>query len=282
MNNDIYNNKSGSSLQDAYARLNEAIKIRDANAKGQQYDNVNGVALNTTPIVNNASQGQQQVQVQQQATPVTNDNIAIRTAGTVEQALRNIKSGFLNLGEGVIDAHLALAGIVNKEWAEEAIKFDISDTVTEWMDNNLSANALYKSKTGNNLYDQSWLNDADEKIQNIVIGVEQGIGNALGFMALSSVPYVGVALTWEGSSGMALEEAINDPYYNGNYYGAAGSAILKGGVETGLEYLLGWNPKKMGVSTKTFKTVLKELGKNFAEEGLEEVASDLITPLFNG
>lgn len=279
MNNDIYNNKSGSSLQDAYARLNEAIKIRNASAKGQQYDNANGVALNTTPIVNNASQGQQ---VQQQATPVTDDNIAIRTAGTVEQALRNIKSGFLNLGEGVIDAHIALAGIVNKEWAEEAIKFDISDTITEWMDNNLSANALYKSKTGNNLYDQSWLNDADEKIQNIVMGVEQGIGNALGFMALSSVPYVGVALTWEGSSGMALEEAINDPYYNGNYYGAAGSAILKGGVETGLEYLLGWNPKKMGVSTKTFKTVVKELGKNFAEEGLEEVASDLITPLFDG
>ena len=280
MNNDIYNNKSGSSLQDAYARLNEAIKIRNASAKGQQYDNANGVALNTTPIVNNASQGQQ-VQ-QQQSTPVTDDNIAIRTAGTVEQALRNIKSGFLNLGEGVFDAHVALAGIVNKEWAEEAIKFDISDTITEWMDNNLSANALYKSKTGNNLYDQSWLNDADEKIQNIVMGVEQGIGNALGFMALSSVPYVGVALTWEGSSGMALEEAINDPYYNGDYYGAAGSAILQGGVETGLEYLLGWNPKKMGVSTKTFKTVVKELGKNFAEEGLEEVASDLITPLFNG
>ena len=60
MNNDIYNNKSGSSLQDAYARLNEAIKIRDANAKGQQYDKNNGVALNTTPISNNVNQGQLQ------------------------------------------------------------------------------------------------------------------------------------------------------------------------------------------------------------------------------
>lgn len=274
MANDVYNNKSGSSLQDAYARLNEAIKQRNASLNGQQYDTTNGVALNTTPVGVN---GQQQAQAQG-----SDANWAWRTIGTIDEALRNVGRGFLKLGEGVVDAHLAIGGIFDKEWAENVIKYDAVNAIMEWEAENASLNALYKQKTGNNLYDESWLNDANDKVQNIVQGVEQGIGNALGFMALSQVPYAGIGLTWSGSSGMVLEEQFNDPNYNGNFYGAWGGAFLQGGVETGLEYLLGWSPKKTGVSAKTFKTILKDLGKDFAEEGLEEVASDLINPLFEG
>ena len=272
MANDVYNNKSSSSLQDAYARLNEAIKQRNALQKQQQYDTTNGVALNTTPVGVNGQQPQK-----------SDANWAWRTIGTIDEALRNVGRGFLKLGEGVVDAHIAIAGIFDKEWAENVIKYDAVNAIMEWEAENASLNALYKQNTGSNLYDESWLNDANEKVQNIVQGVEQGIGNALGFMSWSGIPYgIGTALQWSGSSGMVLEEQFNDPNYNGNYYGAWGGAFLQGGVETGLEYLLGWNPKKMGVSAKTFKGIVKEIGKDFVEEGLEEVASDIVSPLFEG
>ena len=271
MNNDVYNNKGTSSLDEAYARLNEAIKRRNASANNQQYDTTNGVALNTTPISNSTQENN------------SDSNWLTRTAGTVSEAVYNVKQGFLKLGEGVFDAHVAIGSIFDKQWAEETIKYDITQTVLDWTDNNLSINALYKGSTGENLRDQSWLNDASDKVQNIVTGVEQGIGNALGFALLSKAPYgIGIGLTWSGSSGMVLEESLNNPEYNGNFNGAWGNAFLVGGVETGLEYLMGWSPKKAGVSSKTFKSIAKELGKNFVEEGAEEVASDLVTPFFEG
>ena len=132
-NKDIYNNKSGNSMQDAYSKLQEAFKIREASINGTQYDNVNGVELSSTPVnVNNNNDSRCKLM----------SNL-VRVAGTVTQALRNFGETFLKLGEGAfIDAPLGLVGLINPEWVEEAIKFDITGTIMDWEENNFSINAL--------------------------------------------------------------------------------------------------------------------------------------------
>lgn len=280
MSNDVYNNKQKSSLEEAYAKLREAQNIRNASVRNQQYDNVNGVALNTTPVsVNQQVQQQVQPQAQQQASDAS---FFERLGGTVSQAANNILRSFIKLGEGVVDAHIAIGGIFDKEWAEETIKYDATDAIMTWAEENASANALYKQKTGKSLYDQSWLNDADEKVQDIVIGIEQGIGNSLGFAALSSIPYAGIGLSIMGAGGTSMEEAINDPEYNGDYYKTWGYGAISGGIEYGLEKALGWSPSGGKTAVKSLKNALKDIGKNFVEEGFEEVASEVINPLFKG
>lgn len=281
MSNDVYNNKQKSSLEEAYAKLREAQNIRNASVKNQQYDNVNGVALNTTPVSVN-QQVQQQVQPQAQQQQANDASFFERLGGTVSQAANNILRSFVKLGEGVVDAHIAIGGIFDKEWAEETIKYDATDAIMTWAEENASANALYKQKTGKSLYDQSWLNDADEKVQDIVIGIEQGIGNSLGFAALSSIPYAGIGLSIMGAGGTSMEEAINDPEYNGDYYKTWGYGAISGGIEYGLERVMGWSPSGGKTAVKSLKNALKDIGKNFVEEGFEEVASEVINPLFKG
>ena len=163
MNNDVYNNKKGSSLEEAYAKLREAQAQRNASVNQRQYDMTNGVALNTTPLAYNRVQSLNQENLTQTQEQSNDANWAVRLAGTVSQGARNAVQGFLKLGEGVIDAHLAIGGLFNKEWAENVVKFDVTNAIMEWEAENASINALYKNKTGRNLYDESFLNDANEQ-----------------------------------------------------------------------------------------------------------------------
>ena len=293
MNNDVYN-KSGSSLQDAYARLNEAIKQRNASINGQQYDTTNGVALNTTPVGINNNQAQAQQ---------SNDTGFIgRTIGTIDEANRNFAQAFLKLGEGGVDAAIGLVGLFAPEWAENVIKYDVTNAIMDWQSNNLSVNALYKNNTGKNLYDQSWLNDANEKVRNTIIGVEQGIGSAVGMGLLSSIPVVGPAVAGTSAGGASLEEALNNENYTGNYYGAFGYGVLSGGIEAGVEMLSAGVGKALsGVAKKTGIKWLESgagivfgdyKGKNMGaklmtaisqavSEGGEEVISEFANPLIS-
>lgn len=301
MNNDVYNNKS-SSLSEALARLNRAIQIRDAKAKGLQYDTINGVALDTTPLSlnNKYSNNQQSInQLQEQNNVDTyTPNIAERVVGTIDEAVWNIASSFLKLGEGVIDAVIApTVGVFDKDLAEETIKYDITNTITTWSQDNLSINALYKNYTGENLFDQSYLNETNDKVRNIIVGVEQGIGSALGFMALGSIPYAGYPLIGMGAGGQQLEEALNSEYYNDNYWGAVGYGVLSGASEVGIEMLsagFGKVLEKFGVKNgisaiagklsknSTASNALVDIVGSFVSEGSEEVVSDLIDPLLSG
>ena len=303
MNNDVYNNKKGSSLEEAYAKLREAQAMRNASAKQQQYDTTNGVALNTTPFVVNRQQATNvslQDETTQQQEEQTDANWAIRLAGTITQGLRNFGSAFLKLGEGGIDALIGLYGLFDAEGAEKAIKFDATNAIMEWEAENFSINALYKNQTGKNLYDESWLNDADEKVRNIVVGVEQGLGSAVGMGALSAIPVVGIAVAGTAAGGVSLEEALNDPEYNGSYLGALGYGIGSGVFEAGIEMLSAGVGKVLsGVAKKTGIKWLESgagivfgdyKGKNLGaklvtalsqavSEGGEEVASELINPV---
>ena len=290
------NNSYTTSLSDAYMKLAQARAIRDASVNNQQIDS-SGVVLNTTPQSNNNVQAQEEQQVPQTTTTTYDASIGERVLGTVYEAIDNIKYGLLNTVEGVADYAISgIGGLINEEWAEEAVKFDVTDTLLEWSDDNFSLNALYKSATGQNLYDQSYLYEADEKIRDIVIGVEQGIGNAIAFLGLSAIPYVGLPLVGMGAGGMAVEEALIDENYSGNYWGAFAYGTASGIVETAIEYLSMGTGKLLskfgldnamgafaGKLTKntTSREALTTIIGSFASEGLEEVASDLVNPLLS-
>lgn len=276
-------------LQEAFTRLNQAKAIRDAYAGGYQID-TNGVSLDTPLSINNAQQAQAIVDTE---TPVTTDNVIVRLIGTVDETLRNIGQGFFRIGEGIVDYAIGGIGALfgQEEWAEQAISFDITNSVYDWFDNNLSANALYKAQTGNNLYDQSYLYEANDKIQDIVRGVEQGLGSSLAAMGLTAIgtaigaPQLGLALYSVGAGGSTLQETINSDDYTGNFLGAFGMSTVSGVVEGAVEQLsdlFGIGTFAEKVVGKSFGDTLGNLAKAFVAEGAEEVIGDIAEPFYKG
>ena len=124
--------------------------------------------------------------------------------------------------------------------------------------------------------------NGDNKISNTIHEVATSAGNMLPSIAVSLIPGLGPvaskALSYAtfgaGAGGQAVEEALNEgvDIKNATAYG-----LLSGGTEVGIEAISG----ALGGTTRIGKGALenvfgKGLGgvvKNFAEEGLEEVAS---------
>ena len=292
MNNDVYNKQGTSSLDSAYSKLNEAIKKRNALANNQQYDVDNGVALNTTPLAVNEEQSEEA-------------DWFTRTYATGLEAYKNVQRGLLSSFEGVIDFALQLAGIFDKEWAEKAIAYDITDTILKATDVD---SHIYRAVTGKELLDQSWLNEANEKIQDTVVSVEQGVGNVIGMLALgklggaegASINLPTFGLMTASGGGQTVEGVFADPNYSGDYLGAVGYGIASGAAEAVIETVSG----KVGdvFNSIAAKTGIKALentagvftgnyaGKNFGgrlasmlissvSEGGEEVLSELADPI---
>lgn len=287
MNNQNYSDNN--MLQEAFARLNQAKAIRDAYAGGYQID-TNGVSLDTPLSINNAQQAQAIVDTE---TPVTTDNVVVRLIGTVDETLRNIGQGFFRIGEGIVDYAIGGIGALfgQEEWAEQAISFDITNSVYDWFDNYFSPNALYKAQTGSNLYDQSYLYEASDKIQDIVRGVEQGLGSSLAAMGLTAIgtaigaPQLGLALYSVGAGGSTLQETINSDDYTGNFLGAFGMSTVSGAVEGAVEKLsdlFGIGTFAEKVVGKSFGDTLGNLAKAFVAEGAEEVIGDIAEPFYKG
>lgn len=112
------------------------------------------------------------------------------------------------------------------------------------------------------------------------------IGNAAGAASGSAglAKAVGVGLESLAAGGKSSEEALNDGANAGQ---ALGYGVLSGAVEAGTEYipwekipglgkLLGENVAP-GIGLRQFSA--KELAKSMAQEGLEEVVSDLANPV---
>ena len=103
--------------------------------------------------------------------------------------------GFINLGEGVVDAHfygvaktIQVFGVDDK-WAENIISYDFSENMYNFL----------TEKTG---IDNNVANGTINKIGNFV-------GEWAGDYALSSVPYVGLALCSMAEGGSTVEEKMN-------------------------------------------------------------------------
>ena len=211
------------------------------------------------------------------------------------QARTSFETSFLDLGEGVIDAILTGVGSVAQWVGAEGLEDTMRDwTQAEWL------STLPQQDWFNDIFGLDFLFSDDAKkagrnkeaLPEIVDQVASGMGSAVGYGLLNMVPVVGPALAWMGGGGAAAEEALNE--------GAGTTAAMLyggavGGVEFATEKFLGKGLEKAGlglgkvagfgkstaksVGKTAISKIISNVGRNFLEEGTEEVVSELVDPL---
>lgn len=103
----------------------------------------------------------------------------------------SVASSFLDLGEGVVDAHIYAVGEVlswfgvDDNWSENAVSYEVID------------------------YD-AWVSDVSPEIAyGWANSVGSGVGKFAGYSALSKVPYAGTALCATAGAGSYAENSMN-------------------------------------------------------------------------
>lgn len=315
----IYNNGSSSvsdNLQEALERIKAARETQTQNLKeNQQQSSISsGTALSVDNSEQNYYNNVDTSSSSSSSKTNTTDNVLVRSVGTLKEGLDNIQRGVLGSFEGIIDTLIYGAGQVGSwfgadtKWAEDAIKFDITDKIIKYNPSSGIENIIYKISKGDmgaNISDESYLQEANAKTQEIVQGVEQGIGSSLAALAgmqlgtaIAGVDAVGEATLGAKAIGTAMfgagagGQSINEALQEGASYNQAGLYGLASGVtEAAVEHLsdlFGVGTFAGQLSSKTLsklagKSVGKvagELTKTFVAEGLEEVASDILNPLY--
>ena len=230
-------------------------------------------------------------------------NLWEKVGAGVQQFRDTATSTFLGLGEGVIDM-LAQPISAIAEWTgNTSVQKDVDEFIKkEWL-STLPQQDWYQKGMNVVGLDFMWGQDAKQAAMNkealpeIVDQVASGIGSALGFAALSAVPVVGPGLAFAGSGGMGAQEALQQGATSSE---ALGYGAMSGALESALEFGVGkvlgaagvGLGKVGGILGKTpTKTLAKEvgkgaaykivsrMGKNFVEEGLEELLSEVADPL---
>lgn len=227
--------------------------------------------------------------------------------------------GFLDLGATAIGALGDATGWYSSEPFTDWAKHDLSGELVDWKKTYLPSlwdsgvklingdlNGDYFSRMWNNLGNvftgaddeqfnkdirQDYLHDMDNFMTDNEVGqFAGGIFNSIGrmlpsiaignFAGASGATEAGAKLLTTGlmggsSAGSSAVEALNDGANAGQ---ALGYGAVSGVIEAGTEYIPwpGGNTVP-GLGLKKF--TVKELAKSMVEEGLEEVASDVLNPL---
>lgn len=217
-----------------------------------------------------------------------------------ERIRNNIVQGALDLGEGIVDTGAGVLAfgaevfgnpVMEKE-IEKFIKTDFTKQVMESDFGDFMGNV-----TGDWLFGKKAkeLAISQERFLPEVAGVSlddiaTGVGNALGTAGLALIPGVGQLAVFSGFTGTGIEEALNQgaTISEAMTYGA-----LNGATEMITERVLGdvlglaglGLNKAFGVGTSKALTkggasAVKNIFKGMTEEGLEEVVSELVNPIW--
>ena len=302
----IYNNGSNVSenLQEALERIKAARETQNQNLKANTQQS--SVSTGTTSV--NASQNYYDNVDSESNKTNTTDNVFVRSLGTITDTFDNIRRGVFGSFEGIIDTIIYGAGQVGSwfgadtKWAEEAIKFDITDKIIKYSPASIE-NLIYKASKGDmgaTISDESYVQEANAKTQELIQGIEQGIGSSLaafaGYQIGTTAFGKGTKLArltsdvmfGTGAGGQSINEALQD----GASYNQAGAyGVVSGVTEAAVEHLsdlfgVGTLPGQLSKSfvsklaNKQVGAVVGELTKAFVSEGLEEVASDILNPLY--
>ncbi len=196
---------------------------------------------------------------------------------TIADIKEDILSGAVKSVEGIVDYGLGLVGSAASIFGSDSIENALNEAIKY----DFTGNTI--GKIDDWAEDSSWLS-ADNAVTNTIHQVGQGVGGMLpsivvAYFSGGASLAASTATFGLGAAGQSTEEAINE---GANIGQATGYGTLAGITEAGIELLSG----KLGGTTRIGKDVAKNIfGKGiggvvsaFAEEGLEEVASDLITP----
>ena len=202
-------------------------------------------------------------------------HLLVRGLATVGNFVSNIVEGAVKSIEGIVDAGAMLVGLFGAD-VDEFVSYDITSDI---FGTDEEGEGLLEWSWGRNLADASYLDN-----DNIVNQIAEGVGGMLPAIALQFVPGVGQVLSTGMFIGSAMGNASESALQDGaNYNQALGYGALSGVTEGVIESISGGiGGTKMG--TVLGKQIAKKTGTKLATafigEGLEEVASDLMDPLY--
>lgn len=186
-------------------------------------------------------------------------------AGDILTGAGKAIEGIADLGLGAVGSIAGLFGSDSLENAlAEAVKYDVAGNTLGKLDESLGS----KSLLGDN---------------SIIHDVASGVGGMLPAIAVTiatgGAGAASMGTFMAGAGGQSTEQALNDgaSLRKATLYGA-GSGVVEGGIEYLSGKLGGTNILGKGAMGKVFSGGLGKVAKTFAEEGLEEVASDVIDP----
>lgn len=245
--------------------INEALYGRQ-----KLQDIINSYDINVDPIINN--NGEIEPKKEKEFLPSV-FNFAERLGASVVDFGSDIVEGATRTVEGIVDYTAGLFG------ADE--DFINEDFTSKIMDNSVDKWAREKS----------YINKLNTRFQDIVHGVGEGVGNMLPSLTVTFAtanPFLGTAMFSAGAGGMSTQEALNE--------GATRKQAMIYGTVSGItEGLIEWISGGIGglaskgltqslIGRKTMSYIssnaLTKISLNAVGEGMEEVASDLITPLY--
>ena len=141
------------------------------------------------------SEAEAELQKQQKAEEEKNKPWYQKFGETAGTFVLSAVEGFLDVGEGVFDSLVYGAGEtlqifgVDDKWAEDIIAYDAS---AEFYEKAVEITGIDK-----------------EVAYGKAHGAGNFVGEMLGYYALSSIPFVGTALSIQGGAGKGIEESIN-------------------------------------------------------------------------
>ena len=204
-------------------------------------------------------------------------NPLVRTLATAGDVVGNVFTGAAKGIEGVADFLLSAVGAVGGIFSsdfQEGIKDIVAyDAAQEWF-----------GKPLNELTSDSYLTQG-----GFVENVASGIGQMLPAVA-AAIPTGGSSLASLGTmavsaAGSGTESAFQD---GADYYAGLGYGVASGAVEAATEKMFGGATKAIfgkGVldgGKAVASTGIKRIAKDAFEEGVEEVASELVNPALKG
>lgn len=231
-----------------------------------------------------------------------------RTLDTTSEFVSNISEGALGVVGGIVDAggylygaisgdHQGAQDFMNYDWEAQALNvlnqldgnnIFSGDVFTNdyWNDWATVGSSEASRAQLNELHRNSWTSEMGAEGQQVYNQITQGIGSALPSIALAMATGGASAVTMGALGVSAFGSSANEALNDGASYG---QAAIYGGISAGVEILVeslgGVNGVKPGkealkaASQKGFKEIIKGTLKDMAGEGMEEVISDLSSPL---
>ena len=245
--------------------------------------NIHGVDTNAQTSLNNNNPPKQE----------SEQNWFVRGLATIGNFVNNIVMGAVKSIEGIVDAGAMLVGLFGAD-VDDFVSYDFTADI---FGADEEGEGLLEWSWGRNLADVSYLDN-----ENIVNQIAEGVGGLLPTVAIgiltggtslagtaasagAKAATIGAKIAQTGTfvasaMGNASESALQD---GADYNQALGYGALSGVTEGVIESISGGiGGTKMGtvLGKQIAKKTGTKLATTFIGEGLEEVASDLINPLY--
>ena len=213
---------------------------------------------------------------------VKNQNFFVRAGHTIGDIAANVITGAVKGLEGIYDLGAgivgAVGGIFDKGFQDDVKKHISYDWTMETFGNDWQE-ALKYSYTKNGGIVESVASGIGQMLPSVAVTIATGgAGAPAAVSQMASLATLGAS-----AAGNATEQAYND---GASYWGGLGYGLASGAVEMATEKMFGGATKALtgaglldGITRSVADTGIKRIAKNALEEGVEEIASELVNPL---